>query len=93
MYTDLSNEDEDRKILDRIAEGIRKMIDEEYIRAGLNDDMQLEYSESTIYDFYKIINMLEEEFSCRIFGKVPVYRTYFKKIDYLGRLVKEALNE
>lgn len=93
LYTDLNDEEEDKKVMDRIAEGIRKMIDEEYIRAGLNDDMQLEYSKSTIYDFYKIINMLEEEFSCKIFGRVPVYRTYFKKIDYLGRLVKEAMNE
>ena len=68
-------------------------IEEEKMKKQRKVIMQLEYSESTIYDFYKIINMLEEEFSCRIFGKVPVYRTYFKKIDYLGRLVKEALNE
>ena len=83
----------DVSVVDRILGMVKKMISEEKIRVKLAADLELEYTNSTIYDYYKIIYMLENEFSCRIFGKVPVYGVYFQKINYLGRLVKKALNE
>ena len=93
FYRFPEDDDNDDKIVDRILGAVSKMISEEKIRVKLASDLELEYTNSTIYDYYKIIYMLENEFSCRIFGKVPVYRAYFHKVNYLGKLVKEALNE
>ncbi|EXM40063.1 S8 family serine peptidase [Ruminococcus albus] len=93
FYRSPEDDVSDDKIVDRILGLVRKMISEEKIRVKLAADLELEYTNSTIYDYYKIIYMLENEFSCRIFGKVPVYRVYFQKVNYLGKLVKEALNE
>ena len=92
FYKRPDDENCDESILDGVLDGVKKMIRDQNIRVKLTDDLELEYSCSTIYDYYKIIYMLEKRFSCRIFGKVPVYRVYFQRVNYLGRLVKEALN-
>lgn len=93
FYRCPEDEVSDETIVNRILGSVKKMISDERIRVKLVNDLDLEYTNSTIYDYYKIIYMLENEFSCRIFGKVPVYRVYFQRVNYLGRLVKEALNE
>lgn len=71
-----------------VANTITKLLQEEKINMVLENDTDLNYSLSSIEDFYKIVMELERVFKCNILGNTTVYMKYFQAINNLSRLVE-----
>jgi subtilisin family serine protease len=74
-----------------VREVINKLIREGIINVVIKDETVLNFSDSRIEDFYKIIMELEKVFKCKILDKVTVYKCYFETINNLSKLVEVSM--
>lgn len=93
LYRRPDTESKNLLVYNEVYSCIMGMISHGVIQAHMTQSGELIYENSTIDDFYMIINTLEDYFACKIFREIPVYKRYFESVSYLSRLIEDTINE
>lgn len=93
LYQRIQLKCHNREIVNLVNQSIKKLIDNRLIRTKLSVNGELLYHNSPIDDCYTIVYTLEKIFGCKVFGQVPVYRLYFKNVEFLGTMIEGIIKE